>query len=325
MLSDDQIVAELKKRGRRASPGARSPSTASRWASPPRSTAGARRRSADEPGARRCGRPSSARPARRCLGDHSMVDDRRVPEPRPAAAGPSQRQQARSCSRTSRRSAGGGHRASTRRRSWLRSSSARSWAPPASARASPSRTRGVPGLDRLIGFFARLATPVDYDALDDAPVDLVFLLLAPEDGEHAAAQGAGPDRPPPARSRDLRAGCAREPDAAARPRRCCAGRAPGAGGVTAGAGAARGSIGASTPRPRPGAGAGVLLRGRAGCRQVGAAGAAAGGRRLSGRRRSGAAERRARLLHAARRRRNGLDRAARQRHLPHRHQRAGFR
>ncbi|HVI34746.1 MAG TPA: PTS sugar transporter subunit IIA [Gaiellales bacterium] len=38
----------------------------------------------------------------------------------------------------------------------------------------------VPGLPKLIGYFARLGTPVDYDALDDAPVDLVFLLLAPE-------------------------------------------------------------------------------------------------------------------------------------------------
>ena len=38
----------------------------------------------------------------------------------------------------------------------------------------------VPGLAKLIGYFARLAAPIDYDALDDAPVDLVFLLLAPE-------------------------------------------------------------------------------------------------------------------------------------------------
>jgi PTS system nitrogen regulatory IIA component len=38
----------------------------------------------------------------------------------------------------------------------------------------------VAGLERLFGFFIRLATPIEYDALDDAPVDLVFLLLAPE-------------------------------------------------------------------------------------------------------------------------------------------------
>jgi PTS system nitrogen regulatory IIA component len=32
----------------------------------------------------------------------------------------------------------------------------------------------------LVGVFARLARPVDFDALDDQPVDLAFLLLAPE-------------------------------------------------------------------------------------------------------------------------------------------------
>ncbi|WP_102959773.1 PTS IIA-like nitrogen regulatory protein PtsN [Mangrovicella endophytica] len=41
------------------------------------------------------------------------------------------------------------------------------------------------GLDRMTGVFAKLAKPVDFDALDDQPVDLVFLLLAPE--------GAGAD------------------------------------------------------------------------------------------------------------------------------------
>jgi PTS system nitrogen regulatory IIA component len=47
----------------------------------------------------------------------------------------------------------------------------------------------VPGLPQLVGFFARLARPVDFDALDDRPVDLVFLLLAPEDSgaEHLKA------------------------------------------------------------------------------------------------------------------------------------------
>lgn len=36
------------------------------------------------------------------------------------------------------------------------------------------------GLDRLVGVFARLDRPVDFDSLDDEPVDLMFLLLAPE-------------------------------------------------------------------------------------------------------------------------------------------------
>ena len=35
-------------------------------------------------------------------------------------------------------------------------------------------------LNQLHGLFARLEKPVDFDAIDDAPVDLVFLLLAPE-------------------------------------------------------------------------------------------------------------------------------------------------
>ena len=38
----------------------------------------------------------------------------------------------------------------------------------------------LPKLDRLFGLFVRLDRPIDFEALDDAPVDLVFLLLAPE-------------------------------------------------------------------------------------------------------------------------------------------------
>ncbi len=34
--------------------------------------------------------------------------------------------------------------------------------------------------DRLFGLFARLEKPVDFEALDGEPVDLVFLLIAPE-------------------------------------------------------------------------------------------------------------------------------------------------
>ncbi|WP_108658905.1 PTS IIA-like nitrogen regulatory protein PtsN [Acuticoccus kandeliae] len=37
------------------------------------------------------------------------------------------------------------------------------------------------GLDHLSGFFFRLATPIDFEALDSQPVDLIFALLAPED------------------------------------------------------------------------------------------------------------------------------------------------
>ncbi len=43
----------------------------------------------------------------------------------------------------------------------------------------------IEGLGKVFGLFARLNSAVDYDALDRQPVDLVFLLLAP--------QGAGAD------------------------------------------------------------------------------------------------------------------------------------
>lgn len=36
------------------------------------------------------------------------------------------------------------------------------------------------GLDRLYGLFARLEQAVNYDSIDEQPVDLIFLLLAPE-------------------------------------------------------------------------------------------------------------------------------------------------
>lgn len=36
------------------------------------------------------------------------------------------------------------------------------------------------GLDRVHGLFARLERPIDFDSIDDQPVDLIFLLLAPE-------------------------------------------------------------------------------------------------------------------------------------------------
>src|ERR1700704_210606 len=38
----------------------------------------------------------------------------------------------------------------------------------------------LPKLERLFGLFARLDRPIDFEALDGQPVDLIFLLLAPE-------------------------------------------------------------------------------------------------------------------------------------------------
>ncbi|WP_029624207.1 PTS sugar transporter subunit IIA [Sphingomonas sp. KC8] len=47
----------------------------------------------------------------------------------------------------------------------------------------------IDGLDRVVGVFARLAAPIDFAAIDDMPVDLVFLLLSPPDAgvEHLKA------------------------------------------------------------------------------------------------------------------------------------------
>ncbi len=40
-------------------------------------------------------------------------------------------------------------------------------------------------MERIFGLFARLEKPIDFESIDDRPVDLIFLLLAPE--------GAGAD------------------------------------------------------------------------------------------------------------------------------------
>lgn len=44
----------------------------------------------------------------------------------------------------------------------------------------------VRGLNRIVCLFAKLATPVDFDAPDNQPVDLLFLLLSPDhaSGDH---------------------------------------------------------------------------------------------------------------------------------------------
>src|SRR5919107_3685341 len=52
-------------------------------------------------------------------------------------------------------------------------------------------------LERVYGVFARLERPVDFDAIDDQPVDLMFLLLAPE------AAGAGDRKGAPRGARRL--------------------------------------------------------------------------------------------------------------------------
>lgn len=49
-----------------------------------------------------------------------------------------------------------------------------------------------PELERMIGIFARSEQPVDFDSVDDEPVDLFFLLLAPQTAgtEHLKALAA---------------------------------------------------------------------------------------------------------------------------------------
>ena len=37
------------------------------------------------------------------------------------------------------------------------------------------------GLDKICGCFVKLNKPIDFDSIDGKPVDLIFLLLAPED------------------------------------------------------------------------------------------------------------------------------------------------
>ncbi|MDF1770206.1 PTS IIA-like nitrogen regulatory protein PtsN [Maricaulis sp.] len=45
------------------------------------------------------------------------------------------------------------------------------------------------GMDEVVGVFARLRTPVDFESIDGRPADLVFMLLAPENAgaEHLKA------------------------------------------------------------------------------------------------------------------------------------------
>ena len=38
----------------------------------------------------------------------------------------------------------------------------------------------LPNLEKLFGCFARLENPIEFDSVDNEPVDLIFLLLAPE-------------------------------------------------------------------------------------------------------------------------------------------------
>jgi nitrogen PTS system EIIA component len=68
----------------------------------------------------------------------------------------------------------------------------------------------VEGLERVFGYFLRLAAPIDFQAVDGMPVDLVFLLLSPPDAgvDHlkalASISRACRDRPTLAKLRGAR-------------------------------------------------------------------------------------------------------------------------
>ena len=65
------------------------------------------------------------------------------------------------------------------------------------------------GLKKLHGVFARLSTPIDFEAIDERPVDLIFLLLAPERRGRRSSQGAGAGLAPAARPAPSARNCAR--------------------------------------------------------------------------------------------------------------------
>ena len=50
----------------------------------------------------------------------------------------------------------------------------------------------IEGLDKVCAMFARLDEPVDFDSLDGKPVDLVFILISPENSgaDHLTALAA---------------------------------------------------------------------------------------------------------------------------------------
>lgn len=50
----------------------------------------------------------------------------------------------------------------------------------------------IEGLEKVCGMFARLDEPVDFDALDGKPIDLVFMLISPENSgaDHLTALAA---------------------------------------------------------------------------------------------------------------------------------------
>ncbi len=77
------------------------------------------------------------------------------------------------------------HRGAPNGRSSTSSCSANAWGSTGVGNGIAIPHGKLVNIHSIVGIFARLEQPVDFEALDDQPVDLVFLLLAPE--------GAGAD------------------------------------------------------------------------------------------------------------------------------------
>lgn len=41
----------------------------------------------------------------------------------------------------------------------------------------------IPGITRPVGLLLRLKTPIDFESIDNLPVDIIFVLLTPEQGQ----------------------------------------------------------------------------------------------------------------------------------------------
>src|SRR3546814_1436388 len=59
----------------------------------------------------------------------------------------------------------------------------------------------IEGLDRMFGYFARLSAPIEFQAVDNLPVDLVFLLLSPPDAGRSEERRVGKECVSTCRSR----------------------------------------------------------------------------------------------------------------------------
>ena len=83
-------------------------------------------------------------------------------------------------------------------------SSASAWAAPASAAASPSRTASCRACRVVFTIMARFGKAGEFEAIDEQPVDLMVLLLAPAEAGARSPESACPRFAPAAQRRYLR-------------------------------------------------------------------------------------------------------------------------